>query len=366
MPYRELLAPSTNLETKLLIEYVAKWPQDMSVGCFERVAHEHRIKTKCVWMTPYKGKLVGQWLKLKIGKRTYIYRNGVLRVKQRRRFRTYWKHINGQLPRLTVNKQLVKEHLLEHSYSVPEGRIFTSIQFDEALTFFKKLGQSVCVKPNKGTEGHCVTTRIKDDANFKVAFELVAASYSEIIVEEYIEGDTYRFFYVKPNIVGVLKKELAYITGDGQHTLAELVSYNNQKSASRRLPSHWPIPLDNRLIKCVNAQGFNLSDVIESGKTVFIADGAGSYDGGRSVTCREKIHPSYLRLFKEISSKFPDMRLAAYDVILREPESDMRPENYKILEVNSAPGFLPFYLPTEGEIQDVCSVMLERMKSGEW
>ncbi|MBC8830299.1 bifunctional glutamate--cysteine ligase GshA/glutathione synthetase GshB, partial [Escherichia coli] len=56
----------------------------------------------------------------------------------------------------------------------------------------------------------------------------IAFSYdSSVIIEEFIPGDEFRFLVINDKVEAVLKRVPANVTGDGIHTVRELVEEKN-------------------------------------------------------------------------------------------------------------------------------------------
>jgi D-alanine-D-alanine ligase-like ATP-grasp enzyme len=356
------IAPSVNQQ--LVLEHLHEWPTDSNTACMEYAAQSLGIKTRRRLRYIAKGKNPQELLEFTIRGRSYTYRKGVLSVQKRKWIRPWCQHINTLWFPVTSDKEAVKQHLIAKGYSVPEGRIFLATQSEAALVFYKKLGRPACIKPNNASGGKGVFAPIKSEQVFRSAFELTAAKYSQIIVEEYVEGSVIRLLYAKPYIIGARSDKPAYVVGDGHHTIAELIEIKNKERIKRK--TYLPIVITDELLQYILNVGISLAQIPEVGRHIRLVSNSQAFSGGESWTCGDTIHPSYLKLFGEICATMPDLKLAGIDVIIRDYRAPARSEDYRILEINSSPGVAAFYFPWEGQTQDVASVIIERLVTGQW
>ena len=66
-----------------------------------------------------------------------------------------------------------------------------------------------------------VTVDIKNVDELKAAFE-AAKQYGEVILEEHVHGEDFRFLVINGEVVGVTKRLPARLIGDGESTVREL------------------------------------------------------------------------------------------------------------------------------------------------
>ncbi len=50
-----------------------------------------------------------------------------------------------------------------------------------------------CVKPNQGSKGRCVFPNITDETWFRTTIDRVVARFPNILIEESVAGDHFRF-----------------------------------------------------------------------------------------------------------------------------------------------------------------------------
>src|SRR5665647_1813435 len=132
---------------------------------------------------------------------------------------------------LTTYKDRAKDFLDDLGLPVPRGEIV--FELDEARHAAARLGLPVVTKPVAGHKGQGVTTGISSERDLRMGFELaVQASESAddgVIVEQQISGTDHRLLTVGGRFVAALQRVPAYVVGDGEHTVEELIALENAR-----------------------------------------------------------------------------------------------------------------------------------------
>jgi D-alanine-D-alanine ligase-like ATP-grasp enzyme len=345
------------------------WPGDMHAACVAAAAACRGIPLRRLHGAFGSRRRPGSWLGLEAGGRTWVYGRGLLfrgpplGELSPLLARDDLRPVNRGAAQLTPDKQATKTALRDLGVSVPEGILVGGGRVAEAARFLERLGRPVCVKPNHGRRGgnaH-VGVRGRDELS-----DIVSAAPGELIVEEVVAGDPVRFFYVHPHVVGVRIDRPASVLGDGGATIAELIAAKNAERERRALPGHVAITADADVVTFLAGQGLSLVSVPAAGRRVQLRGTSNIPTGGDALDCRDRLHPSYRTLVERACAAIPGLRLAAIDAVLAAMEQPAASDNHWILEINSAPGVVPFHFPWEGEPQDVCGALVERLCRGGW
>ena len=129
-----------------------------------------------------------------------------------------------------------------------------------------KIGYPVVIKPVNGNQGKGVSLNIQSPYDSQCVS--IAAGYSEnILVEEYIKGNDYRILVVWDQVTAVSLRIPANVTGDGIHTISQLVEFKNQDQ--RRGEGHerplTKIKIDEISLTILRKQGYTPSSIPEKG-----------------------------------------------------------------------------------------------------
>src|SRR5215203_1070303 len=127
---------------------------------------------------------------------------------------------------LAGDKHRTKQILTDAFVSVPRGVIITDVE--NIQNAIDELGFPVVVKPLDGNQGKGATTDIRTMACAIDAFHRAKLMSQKIIVEKFIVGRDFRVLVVNYKFVAAAKRTPAAITGDGQHSIQELINVINK------------------------------------------------------------------------------------------------------------------------------------------
>ncbi|HQH08501.1 MAG TPA: cyanophycin synthetase, partial [Phycicoccus sp.] len=164
----------------------------------------------------------------------------------------------------------------------------------------REIGHPVVVKPLDGNHGRGVGLNLMDDdavrEAFRAAKEQSRGGY--VVVESFITGRDYRCLIVGGKMRAIAERVPAHVTGDGTHTISELVAITN--SDPRRGVGHekvlTKIAIDEAAIERVRAQGFELDSVPDQGVTVKLALTGNMSTGGISIDRTFDAHPDNIEI----------------------------------------------------------------------
>jgi D-alanine-D-alanine ligase-like ATP-grasp enzyme len=194
------------------------------------------------------------------------------------------------------------------------------------------------------------------------AFERVAEQFEQILVEESIPGDIFRYYYVAPRVVGVKLSRPASVVGDGRSTIAALIDAKNLERRARALPGHRLLTVTSDLHTTLARQGFGLTTVPPAGRRVTLRSNSNVSAGADTIECVAAVHPTYARQVEAACRAFPGLRIAAVEVKIFDCRQPATPRNHCFIEVNSSPALVQFHHPWEGEPQDVAGAVVAHLR----
>jgi cyanophycin synthetase len=262
----------------------------------------------------------------------------------------------------TTNKEDCKRFLNTLGFPVPKGEVVFSRQ--EALTVAKRIGYPVAVKPVVGHKGIGVTAAVQDEDELEVAFDRAVQAIAEnepvrIIVEESISGADFRLLCVNGRFVAATERRPAFVTGDGDSTIFELIQRENRTAARIDTPTSplGKIKLDDSMENYLEEQGLTLDSVLEENRTVYLRKVANLSAGGLSIDATPSIHPDNIILAQDVAQHFR-LTCLGIDLITRDLSKSWKQGGLSIIEINAAPGIYMHLKPAIGERVDVTSHIL--------
>ena len=123
----------------------------------------------------------------------------------------------------------------------------------DAIDCFRALGGSAFVKPLTGSRGDFAQA-IHDEAALVRHLGEVAKYYDAILIQPIVEGSEYRVFLLDDDALFCARKYPPSVSGDGAHTVRELLTAHNEALRARGL-SPVALPNHNPLLDTVPANG---------------------------------------------------------------------------------------------------------------
>ena len=263
----------------------------------------------------------------------------------------------------TTLKDDCKRFLTELGFPVPKGDVVYS--FEEAMEVAEQIGYPVAVKPVSGHKGIGVTADVGDKTELETAYQRAEAGIPEeekkaIIVENSIAGHDYRLLCVNGRFVAGIERQPAFVVGDGQSTLQELIDRENRSVKRSDTPTSpmGKIQTDEAMHRYLEEQGLELTSVIESDRTVYLRKVANLSSGGFSIDATRKVHPDNIILAQDIAQHFR-LTCMGIDIITADISQSWKQSSFGIIEINAAPGVYMHLNPAIGEPVDVTSPILE-------
>lgn len=268
--------------------------------------------------------------------------------------------VNGRSAPLSDDKHRTKERLAEAGIPTPPGRLFAPGEVGAALEFAADCTGELCIKQNRGANGALVFPGLRDAMAIVEACRTVAAHGRDILVEESIAGEAWRFFYVQPDVVGVKLGRPASVLGDGRRTIGELVKALHAERARRQVVGHtMAIPDGPLRVAMLEKQGVTMASTPRAGVRVFLNPMSNGAQGADSLSLPGALHPSYAERMRDAFEAMPDLVIAAADVIVRDRAAPAGDDNFAVLEINTGPSLTPFHHPWEGPVQDICGPIID-------
>ncbi len=253
-----------------------------------------------------------------------------------------------------INHKVVMNYWLRKlGLPVPEN-IYTN-QLLEAATFMTAKNE-VVVKPLGRTGGIGITSHISTDKQLTSAFkEAQAATTSfekKVICQEQLPGHDHRLTVVNQQQLFAVRREPAYVIGDGQQTLTELIENWNQALTVRSRV----IRLNKTLKRLVKKQQLSLSSVPKSGQKVILGELANGHQGGVVIDVTDELCTSAREIALKIARHF-SLPVVGIDLI----SPDISQEPGKIIELNTCPGLSLHHYPSIGQARNPSRAVIKML-----
>ncbi|MGZ3632564.1 MAG: cyanophycin synthetase [Candidatus Limnocylindrales bacterium] len=261
---------------------------------------------------------------------------------------------------IASDKSLTNALLSAAGLPVPRSEVVDSE--DAAAAAARSLGFPCVVKPLDGNHGRGVNLDLRDEAAVRRAYPGARAESraGDVVVESYVHGNDYRCLVIGGRMAAIAERVPASVTGDGVHTVRELVELEN--SDPRRGIGHekvlTKIRLDEAAEELVRAQGHAPDEIPPSGAPIKLALTGNMSTGGTSIDRTLEAHPENVEI-AETAARVVGLDVAGIDFIVPDIAVPVREQGGAIVEVNAAPGFRMHTHPTVGEPQYVARPVLD-------
>lgn len=200
-----------------------------------------------------------------------------------------------------------------------------SINFPEIKKILAQSGiqYPLIVKPEIGGQG-ILFRKIEDEEHLKEYHSKIPV---EFFVQEFIKYPVevslfyYRYpFEKKGYITGFLQKVPMRVTGDGLHTLEELILKN--------------LKAKKRIAELKGKHGQNFNKIIPNGETYILSYAANHNRGAQFIDLSSEINDKLINMLDQISIGINDFFYGRYDIMCNSIEELKQGENFIILEYN--------------------------------
>ena len=255
------------------------------------------------------------------------------------------------------NKHITKEVLARSGFQVPKGKFYNTIQ--EALKAYPEFStRKIVVKPKSTNYGIGVFF-IYPHEKSQYEFAIVEAFRHEnsVIVEEFCEGEEYRFLIIGDRVEGVLRRVPANVIGDGISNIKQLVHKKNHDPFFYRDPKI-VLKLTSVEKEILSSQNLTVYSIPAKGAQIFLRYNSNISTGGDPIDCTDEIASGY----KEIAlsaTKASGAKICGVDMIITSPKNVPTKNNYSIIELNYNPALFIHAFPYKGKKRNVAKPVLQ-------
>ncbi|HEX9067114.1 MAG TPA: cyanophycin synthetase [Streptosporangiaceae bacterium] len=280
------------------------------------------------------------------------------------------------------DKVLAKQFLARAGIPVPEGTVARTEA--EAIRAVAEAGGPAVVKPRNGNHGRCISVGIQTGEEAARAYRRAAAGSgsAEVIVERYIPGRDYRVLVVDGRVTAAAELSPPSVTGDGSHTVIELIDELN--ADPRRGPGHsrvlTQITVDDALLAHLADDGLRPGSVPAAGRVVPLRRNGNLSTGGTSRDVTGQIHQDVAELCRRaagvtgldicgVDLRLEDIGAPLFGAALaggglpggQRPAGTSWRQAAAVLEINACPGLRMHLAPAEGTPRPVADAVVDRL-----
>ncbi len=261
---------------------------------------------------------------------------------------------------IACDKEETKNLLESSSIPVPKGRV---VYDEEDLEIaVKRVGYPLVVKPVGGNHGRGATINVTDWNAALEALALAKKVSRGVIIEKFITGYDHRLLVINYRFIAGAKRTPAMVTGDGKHTIQELVDIVNQDP--RRGFGHekvlTSIKIDDTTLAMLAEKGLTTESVLKKDEELFLKRTANLSTGGTSTDVTDVVHPFNVFMAERIA-RIIGLDICGIDIMTPDISVPLHENGGAVLEVNAGPGFRMHIAPAVGLPRNVAEHVIDML-----
>ncbi len=251
---------------------------------------------------------------------------------------------------ISSDKALTNTLLRACGVPVPEGSIVKNIT--EAWEEAQSIDAPVAIKPVDGNHGRGVSVNLSRREDIEAAFALAeeTARGSDVLLERFIPGIEHRLLIVGGKLVAAARGEEAWVIGDGQSTVQQLIDLQINSDPRRGTSEASPlnrIDDDPAVALELTRQGSAIDAVPAAGQRLLI-----QRNGNVAFDCTDDVHPDTIAL-AALAARIVGLDIAGIDLVATDIAQPLAAQGGAIVEVNAGPGLLMHLKPASGQARPV-------------
>ena len=246
---------------------------------------------------------------------------------------------------LTNDKFESKEILQKNKLKTPKGIMISNKLSEEQLEdlYENYEEKAIVIKPRttNGGVGITVFATPPTKSQFLKAVNYAFEFDNDVLIEQYVQGEEYRFLVVNGKCISVVTRRSAQVIGNGKDTIEKLIEKKNKEEWHVLLDTK--LKIDSPLRTHLTKTGRTLEDIPKKGEVVKLRKNANCSTGGESISLTDKVPERFKRIAEKAAKAF-ESYVCGVDILI----SDLDKDDYCILETNADPGYDINQWPYEG------------------
>lgn len=261
---------------------------------------------------------------------------------------------------VACDKEETKNLLEAASVPVPRGRVvYDEEDLESAI---RRIGYPVVLKPVGGNHGRGATINVTTWEDAVTALAAAKRISRGVIVEKFITGYDHRLLVIDYKFVAGAKRTPAMVTGDGKHTVQQLIEIVNKDP--RRGYGHekvlTSIKIDDTTLAMLQEKELTLESVLKKGEELHLKRTANLSTGGTSTDVTDIVHP-YNVFMAERIARIIGLDICGIDIMTPDISVPMHENGGAVLEVNAGPGFRMHIAPADGLPRNVAEPVIDML-----
>lgn len=239
---------------------------------------------------------------------------------------------------LAGNKQVMQALLKELDCPIPQTFSFSTSDIDAAVRYQQANKRKLVVKPKGGSTGQGVTVNIETRSQLQKAIRSAALVDSELMLEDHIEGSSYRLLYLHGQLIDAVRRDPPVLIGNGNDSIKQLIQQENiSRLQSSTVTALSPLKIGQECRLNLARQNLKLEDIVAKGDEVEVMKVVNLNGSLQNHIVRSEVHPQIIAMGSKAVQQLR-VELAGVDIIAQDIGVPLTFENGVINEINTTPG----------------------------
>jgi len=250
------------------------------------------------------------------------------------------------------NKYCMNKILEASGYPVPKACAFRRDEFEQINmdSLSKQLKFPLVVKPMQGTAmGKDVLCNITNIEQLSIYMKKSYRKHQFLTLEEFYSGlNSYRVLIFYNQVIGVVQRFSARVTGDGVHSISELIALANiVRDSYKKTVSLGPLKVDEEYLIRLKEVGMTVDTIPAKNETVVLCYTCNSTRGGTMKSLGNKICKENARLLCR-AAKTLNLNIVGFDIQCEDILIPIEKSRGVIIEANHNPDISIHESPMSG------------------
>ena len=235
------------------------------------------------------------------------------------------------------NKNLTSQFLEKYNIPMPksikfERNIFNLFSNKEIIDKVNSnLNYPLVVKPVGELQSKDVFINIKNKEKLNQIINKLKLKYSELKIEEHIEGKLFRILIINNKIIDILERPLPFVIGNGRKKIKELINERNELQRKNNKKITHKINYEY-----IEKQNIDLDIPVPNNTKIFITEVPSFFNGSNPIRVNiNTVHQDNLDLFLEINNSVK-ANISGLDFISPDLKISYKINNAKLIEINDS------------------------------
>jgi acylphosphatase len=179
-------------------------------------------------------------------------------------------------------------------------------------------------------------------------------NHSDVIIEQFIPGKEYRLYVVDGQVVGAMNRVPANITGDGEHSIKQLIDLKNEERGQNPRLVSCPIIVNQEVENYIGRQGYTYETVPKQNEVIFLSEKTNISTGGDPIDVFDDMDPTVKEAAVEALYAVPGLSHGAVDLIIHSESKKVY-----ILELNPTANLGGLLYPIKGQARDIPKAIID-------